>query len=222
MYPVKSVNFINENRPEPNIYHTPVYGNYILGHLPSYKVFIDTREFPFRKIDQRVAEAFHSPQKTVELLNAFNVSTVLMPLHLMGMKPDGTYWDKLGEFFPKETWALVFFDRISMVWLRRMPEHQSIISKYEYRQLRPNIPPSSVVSNLVNKPEALEELAQEAKRCFEKVSDQWVCVAAELALAKARGDSTKVSLFAEALDRLGNKYGLNPFLEEELRKSGVY
>lgn len=175
VYPVESVKFIQEVKSLPTIYHTPIYGNYLLGNLRDYKVFVDTREHLFESIDQELADAFHSPEKTQLLLEKYGVNTILMPLHKIAMKSPVEFWDRLTEFFPKEKWALVFFDEISMVFVRRTEMHSEIIKKFEYQVLVPNLPPDYQVARAQKTPLLYEKLKDEAQRCLSKVPNQWIC-----------------------------------------------
>jgi len=164
-YPVKSAEFVRETQPVKNIFHTPTFGAYFVYALPNYPVMFDTRQFPFKVIDQELFEAQHDPARLDSYFTKWNINTVIMPNIRMALHSDGSVWDRMEELYPSTKWALVYFDDHEFVALRRIPEHEPLIKAREYKMLKPNLPPEAVILKYAPQKSAL---IQEAERCVKE------------------------------------------------------
>ena len=123
--PVKSVEFIDYARPDGQLYNHFNFGGYVIYMLHDYPVFYDGRETPFSDLSKERRVAARNPQSYGYFLRKYNINTVLETL------PQGDRIKEYSVFYPHEEWARVFSDITSTVYVRRIPDHETIISMYE-------------------------------------------------------------------------------------------
>ena len=168
MFPVDSVEFIQQNRPSPELLHTYAYGAYTVWNLKDYKVFVDTRESPYIHLQERILNAFYSAEETQSLSRDFNVQTVLYPLPPVGSTDSKGLLRNLNqEYFPRREWALVFIGRRSNIFVRRTPAHAKLIEAHEYQVLDTGFPPQIYTpgTGYADLPLLRSRLQAELRRC---------------------------------------------------------
>ena len=212
MWPEKSVEFINQVKPQPNIYHTFTYGNYLNNYLRDYKVFADPRETIFLDVAQLVYKSFSSPEALNSIVRQFNIQTMLVKIPGTRFIQDYGFLDSIEEFLPKEDWALVFFDEISIVVLKRIPAHQKIIDQFEYKYLKPNLPHYLLFQEQTDHSVLKEEL----DRCFKLFPENFYCLLANSTYARLYKDQFKIEEMEPILSRLSKRFPRNKSLKMEL------
>lgn len=124
-FPVKSVDFIKEQKPQGNMYNFFNFGGYLIYKLRDYPVFYDGREIPFLKLDVERTLAAKFTNTYEAFLKKYKINFVVESL------PQGELLKKHQEFYPNKDWARVFSDLASTVYVRRIPEHYTIIDRFE-------------------------------------------------------------------------------------------
>jgi hypothetical protein len=146
-YPIQAVDFLARSellgRP---LYNDVNFGGYLIGRLfPAQQVFLDDRN---EIHDRLLAEIFSILQASdvgawQDLLDRFGVDVALVRYHppLQVLTPAGA---PLGErgfstlWFPRQHWALLYWDDVAMVFLRRERIATAAVAYPEYTLLRPD------------------------------------------------------------------------------------
>jgi hypothetical protein len=136
--------------------------------LPDYKLFGDTRETPFRELTDLYLQAYGSASTSQWLYDNYHVNTLMMPIPGTERMGDIGYRDLIEEYTPNDQWALVYFDDVAMVLLRRTPENARIIAENEYTVLRPNIPVEWIARGAARNPERTATFKKELERCLQQ------------------------------------------------------
>lgn len=181
MYPIDSAAFIEREQLQPNLFHTFAYGAYTVYALRDYRDFVDTRETMFDHLQATILDAYASPTITRQTMDRFGIHTTLVPIPKTERVGDLGYRNAITEYLPKEEWALVYFDDISVVVIRRIPEHAEVIARHEYELLYPNLP----VGNFLRMKPTGERLARyrhEIERCLTELPHNVFCQRSRVAL----------------------------------------
>lgn len=165
-WPVKLTEFIKKNKVSPKIYHGPTLGSYTIWHLRGYKGFSDTRETPFRKVDRLRHEANNNPTVFETVVQRYSIQASLMPIPYNPVAIQ-KYIDVFNNFYPQERWALVGIEKYNVLFVRRIPEHQGIIEKFEYKMLRPNLEPYLYFMIPNRNQQSDHNFKRELERCIE-------------------------------------------------------
>lgn len=165
MYPLGSVEFIRREHVAKNLFHTFAYGAYTVDALRDYPVFVDTRETMFDGLQATILDAYASPAITQQTMDRFGINATLVPIPRTERVGNLGYRNAITEYLPQQAWALVYFDDISVVVVRRIPAHEALIASHEYLYLMPNLPPGNF---LRTNPEGerLERYRTEIARCL--------------------------------------------------------
>lgn len=186
MYPIDSVAFIKKHGIRPNLYHTFAFGAYTVWYLREFPDFVDPRETPFRGVEEDYLKAYGSAEHAQKLYQRYGINAVLVPIPKTAMVPGLGFRDLIEEYLPAEGWALVYWDDISVLVVRRIPEHAQVIKDHEYKLLRPNLPPGNLLAYGKPKPELLRTYAREIERCLAERPHDPVCKASDVALDRYR------------------------------------
>ncbi len=121
-FPVAAVEFLKREAIPGNIFNLDEFGDYmIFAAWPEYKVFIDGRSDMYgstRVNDYRkIADGQPEWQKTID---KYNISWVFFaprsPISaILKSQPN---------------WSLIYTDEVASIFVRNIPEHQSLIAKY--------------------------------------------------------------------------------------------
>lgn len=180
LYPVGSVAFVERTKPRGNVLHTFACGAYMVWHMRDYPLYVDTRETMFWGLQQEVLGAYHSPQITQTMIQKYGVNTVLMPIPATRYIPEvGGFEDVIASYMPSDAWTLVYFDKITFVMVRRIPEHKALIAAHEYQILRPNLPANAYPLSHGRTPERDALFTQEVARCLADEPESVYCLVAQ-------------------------------------------
>ncbi|MCB0367356.1 MAG: hypothetical protein H6624_00100 [Bdellovibrionaceae bacterium] len=206
IYPVESARFIAQSKPQGPIYHLPEYGNFMITNLPGYPVFSDTRDLLYHEHYQIMQDSYKRPDKTQELINKFGIQTFWMPVHRISLKKDNQFEDKVKEFYPPADWALVDFDNLAMVLVKRIPEHQHLIANNEYLHLKPHLPPDHYLFGSDRSRETDQIYLREIERCLKHHPQLPHCWAAKSAWTRSEGDKTQAPALFTQLEQLVSQW----------------
>ena len=121
VYPVHAVDFVLENNIKGNMYNDQDFGGYILW-----------RTWPERKV-------FNAPRMQVyyKLFSEFDDWQGLLDRHKITYAileyPDT--FDYKETPFPEKEWALVYWDDVAMVYVRKSDENANVIKRFGYSYL---------------------------------------------------------------------------------------
>ena len=167
IFPIGSTRFLRQAQAQPNLLHTSADGAYLVWNLRGMPNYVDTRESLFWPIEHEVISAFRSPRGMAAVLQKYHINAVLLPIMSPRYDAEGAYVDMLERYLPRSDWALVYFDRISSVLVKRIPEHAKLIAENEYKYIRPNAPAD------VEDP----RVSTEVERCLSDEPQQSTCLA---------------------------------------------
>lgn len=132
VFPDGALGFLDETRIGGNAFNTITVGSYMLWASPERKVFIDGRLIVPRQVREGYRRAIDGAEGFEELDSIYGFNYALIdydpkyrwrfPLHLSG----------------SPLWVPVYWDRCSVLYLKRSPENSDIIKKYGYELLRPS------------------------------------------------------------------------------------
>ncbi len=174
MYPIGSAEFIQRERVTPNLFHTFAYGAYTVYALREYKDFVDTRETMFDGLQATILDAYASPEVTQQTMDRFGINATLVPIPRTERVGTLGFRNAIAEYLPQESWALVYFDDISVVVIRRIPEHAALIAAHEYQLLYPNLPPGNFL-RMNPEGEQLARYRSEIATCLRDEPDNVFC-----------------------------------------------
>jgi hypothetical protein len=146
-FPTRACSFLDaEGLPGARLYNDVRFGGYLIGrYFPPRQVFQDDRNEIHENLLSEIWEIFETSDVAgwSALLTDWNVDAALVRYHspIRVTNPDG---DDLGErgfstlWFPSRTWALVYWDEIAMVLVRRETAPDELLERHEYRVIRPD------------------------------------------------------------------------------------
>ena len=165
-YPVKAVQFLQENRilelSKSNLYHTYNFGGYLMWTNQPYGVYIDGRVRPYHgEVFNRYWDNFEGGRTWMDTVQRYHIGAALMTL----AHTDGTtIYNDSSRMFPKEEWALVYYDDIAALYVRRMDELQQFIQQNEYTILKPQALDLSYLQEYAKSEKSFQEARGEVQR----------------------------------------------------------
>lgn len=131
-YPVKAVDFIVENAISGRMYNDTNFGSYLMWRLyPGQKVFIDGRfgSYP----TARYIEAYSFYFRPGEYLKKYGIEYCVLSYPTKADITKG-----LHEYlFRNPDWALVYWDDVALVYLKRSARYADLIGRCGYRLFNP-------------------------------------------------------------------------------------
>ncbi len=146
--PRGGVDFLEREGVGRRLYNDVRFGGYLIWRrAPEQPVFIDGRNELYGPLLLEISRGMETPEAWRALLDrhAIDAAFLRYPPSLQKVVwtgADGRVHTGVRAFstayFPAATWALVFWDDDAMVFLRRGPDHDSVIARHEYRALNPD------------------------------------------------------------------------------------
>jgi len=174
-YPIKAVEFIQENQileqTQGNLYHTYNFGGYLIWANQPYGVFIDGRVRPYHgDVFAAYWTNFEGGRTWQESIGRYDITAALMTLpHTDGT----TVYNISSPMFPLKDWALVYYDDIASLYVRRVEELQEFILSNEYKILNPQSLDLTYLQEYVQSQETFEEVVNEIQRALFKNPDTY-------------------------------------------------
>jgi hypothetical protein len=146
-YPDAACSFLDaEGLPKTQLYNDVRFGGYLIHRYgPERQVFQDDRNEIHEPLLRRIWEIFQSSNVGAwsELLTRFNADTALVRYHppIKVTDPSGNDLGLRGFsalWFPDGDWALVYWDDVAMVFVRRQSAPVGLLERNEYRVIRPD------------------------------------------------------------------------------------
>jgi hypothetical protein len=146
-YPDSACSFLDaEDLPTAQLYNDVRFGGYLIHRYgPDRQVFQDDRNEIHEPLLRRIWMIFQSSDVDAwsTLLAGYDADTALVRYHPpirvtdpagvdLGLRGFSTLW------FPHEAWAMVYWDDVAMVFVRRHNAPAGLLERHEYRVLRPD------------------------------------------------------------------------------------
>ena len=180
-YPDSACSFLDaESLPTEQLYNDVRFGGYLIHRYgPERQVFQDDRNEIHEPTLRRIWEIFRSSDVAgwSNLLADYDVNTALVRYHApirvtdpagndLGLRGFSTLW------FPDREWALVYWDDVAMVFVRRHNALPGLLERHEYKVLRPD-DLSYLEQRLAGDPDLLPPVAQELARAARANPTSW-------------------------------------------------
>lgn len=152
IFPEKAIRFIESNGVGGNMFNTYEFGGYLIWRTyPERKVYLDGRADVYPELLMDEAEL--ARRGFVNLAEKYGINYAIIDY-----KEGNEEYMSTDPFF-RNMLALVWWDDVAMVYLKRTPENYPVIEKYEYRYVRP----MDTVFRSVNRADA-DKLVAELRR----------------------------------------------------------
>jgi hypothetical protein len=146
-YPGNACDFLDrEGLPRAELYNDVRFGGYLIDrYWPQRRVFQDDRNEVHEGLLREIWEIFQRSDATAftRLLERYGCDTALVRYHppLRVQAPGGGVLGERGFsalWFPAESWALVYWDDLAMVFVRRDEASPELLRRCEYLVIRPD------------------------------------------------------------------------------------
>ena len=146
-FPAAACDFLDrEGLPHNQLYNDVRFGGYLIErYAPSRLVFQDDRNEIHEPLLREIWRIFQTTDVRAwnSLLESYGCDTALVRYHppLQVEPPDGegvTVRGFSARWFPRRDWALVYWDDVAMVFVRRGDASPELVERFEYRIIRPD------------------------------------------------------------------------------------
>lgn len=144
-----AVDFLDREGVGSRMYNDVRFGGYLIWRrFPDHRVFIDGRNELYADLMHDIAADMNSFDAWNALLERHDIDSAFLryPPTLQkvqypaidGGEPKEDLRAFSTAYFPKQSWALVYWDDEAMIFLRRTPENENVIARLEYRAIHPD------------------------------------------------------------------------------------
>ena len=177
-YPEEAADFLDrEGLPASNLYNDVRFGGYLIDrYFPPRQVFQDDRNEINEPLLREIWEIFQRSDVDAwdALMTRFEIDTALVRYHpsIRVTTPNGRDLGLRGFsalWFPRRSWALVYWDDIAMVLVRRASATQGLLERHEYRVVRPD-DLDHLEERLLAEPELRPLAAAEVRRALDETT----------------------------------------------------
>jgi hypothetical protein len=192
--PAAAADFLEREGLGRRLFNDVRFGGYLIWRRAgTHPVFIDGRNEIYPDLLRDVFEALKTPEAWTALLDRHAIDSAFLrypPTRQKVLYPGRQGGPPIaGErafsaaYFPRETWALVYWDDDAMIYLRRTPEHREAIARLEYRAVHPDDWPYLFAGVLLGRVDARPILAEISR----KLAEDPACRRARTLFAKFSG-----------------------------------
>ena len=143
-FPVGAAAFVESHLPDARMYNDVAFGGYLIWRgYPQRRVFIDGRNEVHAALLRELSEALDDGRRWETLLAKYGVDAAMVsyrpePVAVRKAGDDALSLSTFSELhFPRPAWALVYWDDVAMVFVRRDGAGSELAARYEYRWVRP-------------------------------------------------------------------------------------
>jgi hypothetical protein len=174
-FPSSACDFLDaQGLPESQLYNDVRFGGYLINRYhPVRQVFQDDRNEIHEPLLREIWQILVSSDVPAwsGMLQRYGIDTALVRYHppirvttpsgeTQGMRGFSALW------FPKAEWALVYWDDVAMVFVRRNGARTNLLEKHEYRVIRPD-DLAHLERSLLDEPGLLEQAIAESIRALD-------------------------------------------------------
>jgi hypothetical protein len=180
-FPDAACSFLDrEGLPKDQLYNDVRFGGYLIHRYgPERQVFQDDRNEIHEPLLRRIWEVFQASDVVgwSKLLAEYEADTALVRYHppIRVSDPAGNDLGTRGFsalWFPPKQWALVYWDDVAMVLVRRQSAAKDLLERHEYRFFRPD-DLAYLENRLANDPSMLPSVAAELTRAARANPTSW-------------------------------------------------
>jgi tetratricopeptide (TPR) repeat protein len=156
IFPRSAVAFLKSAGVSGNMFNTYGIGGYLIWNLwPEQRVFIDGREDVYYEsgVLEEYLECFESRDRWNNLVSKYDIDFAI--LNYPENVPTRPERSREVIAFPRKTWALVYFDDVVTIYLRRNRMNDAVIQNYEIHFVQP-LQLSSYLDTLISDPAKLD------------------------------------------------------------------
>jgi hypothetical protein len=147
--PAAAGDFLERENVGRRLFNDVRFGGYLIWRRAGvHPVFVDGRNEIYPGLLREIFAALPDPEAWSALLDRHRIDAAFLryPPTLQKVLYPGRDGGPpvAGErafstaYFPTEHWALVYWDDDAMIYLRRLPEHEAVIARLEYRAIHPD------------------------------------------------------------------------------------
>jgi len=142
-YPVKGAEFLKNHLDGGKVFNDFDIGGYLL--WAKVPVFVDGRIGPYFNTTV-IQDHFKILGGKLELLDKYGIDWQILPYARSNLTQEFERYNKL--LVSTGRWALVYWDDVCLIYVRRIPKYDSVILNYEYKYVNPAVPDMSLPPRL--------------------------------------------------------------------------
>jgi hypothetical protein len=146
--PARAADFLAREGVGRRLYNDVRFGGYLIWRrFPEHAVFIDGRNEVYPRLLREIFASLGDSRAWQAFLRAHDIDAAFVryspALERVVRKGSGGGPDAVLErafsanHFPRQDWALVYWDDDAMIFVRRSQEYESVIARLEYREIHP-------------------------------------------------------------------------------------
>ena len=138
VFPVEATNFVKQAGLSGKMFNTYGIGGYLIWELwPDWKVFIDGREDVYLRagVLEDYLAGFTDRERWQALVGKYGIDFALVRYPESTAPTPDRSLETLA--FERQEWALVYFDDIVVVYVRRNGKNDRVVQRYEIRSVQP-------------------------------------------------------------------------------------
>ncbi len=159
--PVEAAEFVMKSGLKGRMFNSYGFGGYFIWRLgPETRVFIDGREDVYVKpgIAADYSNAFQSAQSWQELVSRYGFDYAVITYPEQPPSSPQASLDALA--FPRSGWALVYFDDLAVIYVRRNGTNEGVIRQNEIKLIQP-LQLSGYLDGIIRDPAAQRQFLEE-------------------------------------------------------------
>jgi hypothetical protein len=165
-YPAKAVSFLEKTHPSGPMFNSLGFGGYLIWHLPDSKVFIDGRLPLYGSEFYSLYRRAHTdPDIWKHVEQTFGPTVVILEY-----LTDYARKERMPHLENNPAWALVFWDPVAKIYLKRVSANADLIARYEYHWAKPAYSGLSHLMNAMKVPEDSRKVRREFLRAVSENS----------------------------------------------------
>jgi hypothetical protein len=161
VFPVEATNFVKQAGLSGKMFNTYGIGGYLIwGLWPDWKVFIDGREDVYLRagVLEDYLTGFADRQRWQALVTKYGIDFALVRYPESAAPAPDRSMETVG--FGRQEWALIYFDDVVVIYVRRNGKNDGVIQRYEIHTVQP-LQLSSYLDPIVKDPEKLRAFLDE-------------------------------------------------------------
>ncbi len=135
-FPVNMLKFMKENNIKGTPFNNFDTGGYLMWEIPEQKIFIDSRNIN-DKIFYEYMSILNMQADFKHKLDIYGIDYAYLFEPKLIRFPNILKQSITAYFLNDSSWALVYWDDVSMLFLKVLPKNSELISKYEYNVFNP-------------------------------------------------------------------------------------
>lgn len=210
----KAVDFVEENQIQGPMFNTYAIGGYLLHR--DRKVFIDGRNVDYGYEHLKISREARFDERVFDALAQKYGFTHAVIEYTSGVEPNTAPGYEFLNAHPN--WALVFIDDHVAIYLRRLPQYETLIAERAYHL----ITPKGLLTGIILQ-DNVDVWEKELARASKENADGVVTLVPLASLLLIQGEvDTAITLAREAIRRMPYSYGAYTVLSQAFELKGAW